>query len=86
MPSLPFSIARTPDVGRLEGERDIDGLIRLLAHRDFTIQWKAASALERLRDEVTTKKLIGALDPTVGSKILPNFIILCLGIYLRTNM
>lgn len=62
MPSLPFSIARTPDVGRLEGERDIDGLIRLLAHRDYTIQWRAASALERLRDEVTTKKLIGALD------------------------
>jgi HEAT repeat protein len=61
MPSLPFSLARTPDIGRLEGRRDIDGLIRLLAHRDATIQWKAASSLERLRGEVTTRKLIDAL-------------------------
>jgi hypothetical protein len=62
MPSLPFSIVKTPDVGRSEREGDIDELIRLLAHRDFTIQWKAASALERLRGEGTTQKLINALD------------------------
>jgi len=62
MPSLPFSIGRTPDVGRIEHEGDIDELIRLLAHRDFTIQWKAASALERLGSDITTKKLINALD------------------------
>jgi hypothetical protein len=62
MPPLPLSIGRTPDVGRLERERDIDALVRILAHRDFTIQWKAASALERLGGEVTTKKLIDALD------------------------
>jgi hypothetical protein len=63
MPFLPpLSIGRTPDVGRLEREGDIDALVRLLAHRDFTIQWKAASALERLGGEVTTKNLIDALD------------------------
>ncbi|MCE5298083.1 MAG: HEAT repeat domain-containing protein [Methanoregulaceae archaeon] len=62
MPSLPFSIGKTPDVSRFEREWNVDELIRLLAHRDFTIQWKAASALERLGGDVTTKKLINALD------------------------
>jgi len=62
MPSLPFSIGKTPDVGRFEREWNVDELIRLLAHRDFTIQWKAASALERLGGDATTKKLINALD------------------------
>ncbi|MDD1706487.1 MAG: HEAT repeat domain-containing protein [Methanoregulaceae archaeon] len=62
MPSLPFSIGKKPDVGRLEREQDISELIRLLAHRDVTIQWKAASALERLRGATTTKKLIAALN------------------------
>jgi len=57
-----LSIRRTPDVGRLERKRDVDALVRLLAHRDLTIQWRAASALERLGGDITTKKLIGALD------------------------
>jgi len=62
MPSLSLSIGRTPDVGRLEREGATDALIRLLSNRDYTIQWKAASALERLRGGETTKKLIDALD------------------------
>jgi len=62
MPSVPFLTARTPDVGRYEHEGNVDALINLLAHRDFTIQWKAASALERLRGERIIKKLINTLN------------------------
>jgi hypothetical protein len=62
VPALFLSIRGTPDVGGLEREGAVDALIRLLVHRDSTIQWKAASALERLPGEVTTEKLIRALD------------------------
>jgi len=62
MPSVPFSIGRPPDIGRFEREGNIDELIHLLVHHDFTIQWKAASALERLRGGSTTKKLINSLN------------------------
>ena len=62
VPALFLSTRRTPDVGRLERKGAVDALIRLLAHRDSTIQWKAAAALERLPGEVTTEKLIRALD------------------------
>lgn len=62
MPSVLSSVGRIPDIGRFEREGDIDKLIRLLVHRDFTVQWKAASALERLGGDLTTKKLINALD------------------------
>jgi len=62
MPSVPFLTARTPDVGRYEREGNVDALLNLLAHRDFTIQWKAASSLERLRGERTIKKLINTLN------------------------
>jgi len=61
MPSLSLSLGRMPDVGRLEREGAVDALVRLLAHRDSTIQWKAASALERMGGEGTTKKLIDSM-------------------------
>jgi HEAT repeat protein len=40
-----------PDIGQMERERDIRGLIRLLAHPDFDIQWQAADALGRMGEE-----------------------------------
>jgi HEAT repeat protein len=43
------SLFRTkPDIEVLERNSDVDRLIRLLTHRDPTVQWKAAEALGRM--------------------------------------
>jgi HEAT repeat protein len=40
-----------PDIERLRERKDIRQLTRLLQHRDFTVQWKAAEALGTLGNE-----------------------------------
>jgi hypothetical protein len=41
-------INKNPDIGELERKGDIKTLSRLLSHRDFDIQWRAAEALGRM--------------------------------------
>ena len=50
----------TPDITELSRRRDIKGLIRLLEHSSFDVQWKAAEALGKLGDDAV-RHLIEAL-------------------------
>ena len=62
MPRLFFRPGTLADVRELEQKGDIDRLISLLSHRDYSVQIQAATALERLKGDKAVKKLIAALD------------------------
>ncbi|MDD1711037.1 MAG: HEAT repeat domain-containing protein [Methanoregulaceae archaeon] len=62
MPRLLFRPGTLADVRELEQKGDIDRLISLLSHRDYSVQIQAATALERLKGDKAVKKLIAALD------------------------
>jgi hypothetical protein len=49
-----------PDIAELIRQRDIKGLIRLLRHPSFDVQWKAAEALGKLGND-GVRHLVGAL-------------------------
>ena len=48
MPLLQFLAASPADVEAMKAAQDVPGLVWLLHHRDFTIQWQAADALGTL--------------------------------------
>lgn len=50
-----------PDVKKLTARRDIDGLFRLLEHKDPQVQYEAAEALGNIGDEQAIGPLITAL-------------------------
>lgn len=50
-----------PDIVRLTGQRDYDGLIRALMYKDLEIQWQAAKALGELGTE-GTNHLLNAMN------------------------
>jgi len=45
MPSFGFFRIRKPDITMMKEAHDINGLISLLDHGNFDIQWRAADAL-----------------------------------------
>lgn len=53
---------RKPNVEQMKAERDIEGLISALRHRDQEVQKSAAQALGNLRDSKAVEALIKALD------------------------
>lgn len=62
MPSfLTIAFGTPPDVEGLFKKRDIKGLIRLLRHTSFDVQWKAAEALGKLGDDAV-QHLVRALE------------------------
>jgi hypothetical protein len=56
--SLVTFLERSPDIPGMERKGDIKRLTRLLSHRDFDIQWRAAEALGRM-GEPAARELIG---------------------------
>jgi HEAT repeat protein len=60
---VPLDLLRSqpPDIEALKAARDIKGLIRLLGHRNFDVQWRSADALGSL-GPVATLPLIAALN------------------------
>ncbi|MDD1675097.1 MAG: HEAT repeat domain-containing protein [Methanomicrobiales archaeon] len=60
MPFVPRLFTRKPDIASLRENSDIDGLIKALNHRDFTVQWQAAEALGKL-GPAAVDRLIGSL-------------------------
>ena len=61
MADLFSFLSRAPDIGSLAKNRDADGLIRLLEHRSYTVQWRAADALGSLGASATLP-LLGAIS------------------------
>ena len=61
MVSMGLFSLRSPDIEALKTAKDIHGLIRLLGHRNFDIQWRSADALGSL-GTVATIPLISQLD------------------------
>lgn len=51
----------SPDIKALKAAKDINGLIRLLGHKNFDIQWRSADALGSL-GTTATLPLIAVLD------------------------
>jgi HEAT repeat protein len=60
IPTGLFSL-QPPDIEALKAAQDTNGLIRLLGHRNFDIQWRSADALGSLGSTVTLP-LIAVLD------------------------
>jgi HEAT repeat protein len=56
-----FFSLQPPDIEALKAAQDTKGLIRLLGHRDFDIQWRSADALGSL-GTTATLHLIAVLD------------------------
>lgn len=56
-------IDRNPDIDRLEKERNIGRLIRLLTHRDFDVRSRAAAALVRIGDPAAKELVIRTTHP-----------------------
>ncbi len=61
MADLFSFLTRTPDIESLAETGDVDALIRLLGHRSFTVQWRAADALGSLGERATLP-LLAALN------------------------
>ena len=61
MVSMGLFSLRSPDIETLKTAKDIKGLIRLLGHRNFDIQWRSADALGSL-GTLATMPLIAALN------------------------
>jgi HEAT repeat protein len=61
MVHLSLLVLQSPDIEALKAARDIKGLIRLLGHRNFDLQWRSADALGSL-GPVATLPLITALN------------------------
>ena len=55
-----------PDVKRLKERSDVEGLVRALSHKDWTVRSGAAETLGELRDQRAVTSLIKALDDNVG--------------------
>jgi hypothetical protein len=56
-----FFSSQSPDIEALKAAKDTKGLIRLLGHRNFDIQWRSADALGSL-GTLATLPLIAALN------------------------
>ena len=61
MVSMGLFSLRSPDIEALKTAKDIQGLIRLLGHRNFDIQWRSADAMGSL-GTIATMPLIAALN------------------------
>jgi len=64
---LSFHLFISTDVDKLVKKQDIRGLIRLLSHPDFTVQWRAAEGLGKLGSVALPRilRLSGHPDPAV---------------------
>ena len=51
-----------PDVKRLRERRNIEGLVKALSHKEWTVRSEAAEALGELGDQRAVPALIGALE------------------------
>ncbi len=49
------------DIGRMEAERDVEGLIRALKHKDWSVRSTAAQTLGKIKDARAVKPLIQVL-------------------------
>ena len=58
-----------PDIGALQAKRDIAGLIHLLRHPDFSMQWRAAEALGTLGPEAVDHLLHALTEPDLVVKL-----------------
>lgn len=50
-----------PNIGKLKGRRDVEGLIKALGHKVEEVRWHAAKALGEIKDKRTVEPLIEAL-------------------------
>jgi hypothetical protein len=62
--TLFFPDRNSSQIEGMVKDNNIQGLIRLLAHRDFNVRWKAASALGRIGQ--------AAIDPLIPLLDIPN--------------
>lgn len=50
-----------PDIKKMKTNKDVEGLIEALKHKDLTVRRQAAEALGELGDDRAVEPLIGAL-------------------------
>jgi HEAT repeat protein len=69
MPFLGFFRKRQPDIKAMKQARDINGLISLLDHENFDIQWHAADALGSLGPDAIPSLVNALNDRSVNTRV-----------------
>jgi len=58
---LTASLFREPDVQKMREERDVDGLVKALKHKDRRVREDAVEALREIKDPRAVETLIQAM-------------------------
>jgi len=64
-----FHLARKPDINMMKEAHDIHGLISLLDHGNFDIQWRAADALGTLGQDAVPALLNSLNHPSINIRV-----------------
>lgn len=69
MPFYGFLNIRKPDINTMREARDINGLISLLDHGNFDVQWRAADALGTMGPEVVPVLLAALNHRSINTRV-----------------